>query len=384
MSSDSLTPPPLSSPNKLSRARQIDAALSPRTTSSSISAFASTSTLTYRSVHDEINTSNGSRRTSQSSKRSRGAREAVAEPSKRVRSGTPIELNVELDRAVSVDEELEFGDIEVEHSRAGPSNYVVDGYTLGESIQVETSDAGEGGDSVLFSEQVDTQNSTIAPGSTSTAIQGNMADYLPQPDVIVAGTEETEDLGEYREDGDETLREDQGEEEGDDDAEEEDDHLDEELDESHDKQDGGDEEDEDGAETPQWLTEPHMLVQQPVDRMSRVLERNTKITKGHVTSEATEKPSEGFEEEHHRRTDGTEIDDGEEQWETEKLMSPQSYHSGDTDDYEMSHRPVLERTAIKKDIRKFADNLECMKDPETGEFAYRIVDRLGEGELIQV
>jgi cell division control protein 7 len=96
----------------------------------------------------------------------------------------------------------------------------------------------------------------------------------------------------------------------------------------------------------------------------------------------TERASGDFEEEQqqHRRTD--EMQEANEQWEMERPMSPQSYHSGDTDEYEMSHRPVLERTAIKKDIKRFVESVSCLKDPESGEVAYRVVDRLGEGELM--
>lgn len=386
MSSDSLTPPPLSSPFKLVQPHQNIAPRSPRAVSASTSAFACTSTSTSQRTRNGGSSANDPRRVSHSSKRSREAKDAVPEHNKRVRSGTPIELNLGLNET-SIDNDYEGTDLEIEQGRAGPSNYAEDRYRQVEAIPQGTSEAGEGADSVLFSELVETQNSTVAPGSASTAIQGNMADYLPQPDVMVVGTEETEDLGEYREEGEEGQ---EGENEEEDDNEEDmaegegdgqQDVRDDELDESHDRQDRdeAEEDDEDGAETPQWLTEPHMLVQEPVDRMSRVLEGNKKTPNGAATSELTERPTEGFEEEQHRRTDNAEAGEEEQQWEMEQPLSPQSYHSGDTDEYEMDHRPVLERTAIKKDIRKFADSLTCLKDPETGEFAYRIVDRLGEG-----
>lgn len=53
-----------------------------------------------------------------------------------------------------------------------------------------------------------------------------------------------------------------------------------------------------------------------------------------------------------------------------------SYHSNDSELYEMTHRPILERTAIKRDIREFVQSMECLK----GEKLYRVVDRLGEGK----
>jgi hypothetical protein len=55
----------------------------------------------------------------------------------------------------------------------------------------------------------------------------------------------------------------------------------------------------------------------------------------------------------------------------------EGYHSGDTDDFEMDHRPVLERTAVKRDIKNFVASLSFLQDHEL----YKVVDRLGEGEL---
>ena len=383
MSSGSLTPPPLSSPNKLVQDQQNIAPRSPRNRLVPASTSASTRVSTSQSTRHVSIATDGLRRSSQSSKRAREANFTAPEHTKRVRSGTPIELSLRIGDTTH-DEEDDGKDLEIEQGRAGPSNYADDGFRQVIAPQQETSEAGEGGDSVLFSEQVETQNSTLAPGSTSTAIQGNMADYLPQPEATVAGTEETEDLEEYREEGGQDDTEEEADEDEAGEGEVEDEQPDDELNESYDGQDGDvDEEEEDGADTPQWLTEPHVLVQEPADRMSRVLEGDgPTIRNREVTSELTERASEGFEEEQqqhqHQRTDEAE---GEDQWEMERPMSPQSYHSGDTDEYEMSHRPVLERTAIKKDIKKFVDSVKCLKDPESGEVAYRIVDRLGEGEL---
>jgi hypothetical protein len=52
-----------------------------------------------------------------------------------------------------------------------------------------------------------------------------------------------------------------------------------------------------------------------------------------------------------------------------------SYHSGDSSDFEMDHRPVLERTAVKRDIRDFEDSIFLIR-----ENGYKVIDRLGEGE----
>ena len=52
-----------------------------------------------------------------------------------------------------------------------------------------------------------------------------------------------------------------------------------------------------------------------------------------------------------------------------------SYHSGDTDHYELDHRPWEDRPAIKRDIWGI---IETMVDIDL-ESMYKIVDRLGEG-----
>jgi cell division control protein 7 len=62
-------------------------------------------------------------------------------------------------------------------------------------------------------------------------------------------------------------------------------------------------------------------------------------------------------------------EDGEE-------YSSGSYHSGDSDEFEMLHREVLERTAVKRDIKDFLGGL-----PGQMGVTYQVVDRLGEGEL---
>ncbi|RSH85246.1 hypothetical protein EHS25_005053 [Saitozyma podzolica] len=56
-----------------------------------------------------------------------------------------------------------------------------------------------------------------------------------------------------------------------------------------------------------------------------------------------------------------------------------SYHSGDSSDFEMDHRPVLERTAVKRDIRDFEDSIFLIR-----ENGYKVIDRLGEGTFSSV
>ncbi|WWC72543.1 uncharacterized protein I206_106505 [Kwoniella pini CBS 10737] len=70
--------------------------------------------------------------------------------------------------------------------------------------------------------------------------------------------------------------------------------------------------------------------------------------------------------------------------EEEDSISPESYHSGDSDNYEMEHRPILERTAIKKDIRNFTESLTVLRDGVDGYLPFKVVDRLGEGTFSSV
>lgn len=62
---------------------------------------------------------------------------------------------------------------------------------------------------------------------------------------------------------------------------------------------------------------------------------------------------------------------------------PPSYHSGDSDGYEMEQRPWLERTSIKRDIRDLY-RIRGMKNPSMRTVRYRVVDRLGEGTFSSV
>lgn len=62
------------------------------------------------------------------------------------------------------------------------------------------------------------------------------------------------------------------------------------------------------------------------------------------------------------------------------LYSTSSYHSEDTDDYEMDHRPWEDRPVIKRDIYGI---IESMLDIDI-ETTYKIVDRLGEGTSLPV
>ena len=56
-----------------------------------------------------------------------------------------------------------------------------------------------------------------------------------------------------------------------------------------------------------------------------------------------------------------------------------TYHSGDTAEYDMPHRPVLERTAIKRDIRGFMTQMSVLRDRSYRPSNWDVVDKLGEG-----
>lgn len=75
-------------------------------------------------------------------------------------------------------------------------------------------------------------------------------------------------------------------------------------------------------------------------------------------------------------TDGIEEEDLE-------VEDSGSYHSGDSSEFEMDYRPVLERTAVKHDIGTFVDGLGrsmCEEEEGVEVEKFKVVDRLGEGE----
>lgn len=69
--------------------------------------------------------------------------------------------------------------------------------------------------------------------------------------------------------------------------------------------------------------------------------------------------------------------------ESDGYDEPESYHSGDSDEYEMHHRPWLERAAVKRDIQELYTT-KGLYNPSLGEYRYRVVDRLGEGTFSSV
>jgi hypothetical protein len=56
-----------------------------------------------------------------------------------------------------------------------------------------------------------------------------------------------------------------------------------------------------------------------------------------------------------------------------------SYHSGDSDDFLMDHRPPLERAGVKKDIKLFTQSMDLLSGESGTKVEYQVIDRLGEG-----
>lgn len=62
----------------------------------------------------------------------------------------------------------------------------------------------------------------------------------------------------------------------------------------------------------------------------------------------------------------------------------QSYHSGDSDDFLMEHRPPLDRAGVKRDIRAFTGSIEVLSEAAGSKRDYQVIDRLGEGACIRL
>ncbi|WVQ86040.1 hypothetical protein IAT38_008208 [Cryptococcus sp. DSM 104549] len=130
------------------------------------------------------------------------------------------------------------------------------------------------------------------------------------------------------------------------------------------------------------------------DRMTQVIEERQAATAGSTsTSSSTAiavtrsvtaaRRSRSFVElNDETRSDDVDEDDEEER-EEEEVVLEESYHSGDSDDFEMDHRRVLERTAVKKDIKEFTAGLNALNGKDR-DAEYKVVDRLGEGTFSSV
>jgi hypothetical protein len=71
------------------------------------------------------------------------------------------------------------------------------------------------------------------------------------------------------------------------------------------------------------------------------------------------------------------------EWEKQLMegVEMKSYHSGDSEDFLMDHRPPLDRAGVKKDIKTFTQSMDVLSG-ESGKVEYQVIDRLGEGTLL--
>lgn len=84
-----------------------------------------------------------------------------------------------------------------------------------------------------------------------------------------------------------------------------------------------------------------------------------------------------------QKSEATTSDNFREEEEDDDDSEPMSYHSGDSDEYEMDHRPWLDRTAVKRDIQDLYA-IKGLYHNRLRKFRYRVVDRLGEGTFSSV
>lgn len=96
------------------------------------------------------------------------------------------------------------------------------------------------------------------------------------------------------------------------------------------------------------------------------------IAKSEVT-DGTRTTSDNYEKEQ----------DDEEDDDEDDYSEPMSYHSGDSDEFEMDHRPWLDRTAVKRDIQDLYA-VKGLYHNHLKKYRYRVVDRLGEGTFSSV
>lgn len=347
MSSDTLTPPP----STTSPFRPIPYADPSRRTSSIIQSD-------FLAPPLPASTS-----TSASSRKGSHASISQTSPRRRVRQGTPILIDPET-QSTSAERDLDPHASEYVYTTttiAGPSSYAARAETGSKTDKGATSEGGDEG-SVLFSEQ-----EQVAQASGSTIVKGNLEDYIPQPDDVgVAATTEmtepTDTTGEFVEDEGDTGVEAEEEERNEDEGAEG------EMDESRDKNDE-DDADDGGEMTPEWAGGP-----------ARISHFMGIATQG-INLDGVMEMQDGSRRERKRRVEHEAEESDDEH--SEEAEMDESYHSGDSELYEMDHRPVLERTAIKRDIRKFEEILDNFRDEETKERLYKVVDRLGEGAYFE-
>ncbi|WVR08562.1 hypothetical protein IAU60_005617 [Kwoniella sp. DSM 27419] len=286
---------------------------------------------------------------------------------------------------------------------AGPSSYMPEVESCKEA---ETSENGEGEDSVLFSENTGAGRTDMITGEPNEDIDVGVEDddedmgdetLTAEPKMVPddrekPGGQEEPDI----QDGEESAVTEIGTE-GDFALPTDEQFLVERMDQDNEvpdqqeqyaEQDAGNGEDDTILCQPQTTIDLRKIMPPPADTTSHKSVRSTSSRHSNSTSGVHDQMTQVIEKKASIAVPPSTqsfVDLEEETYSDEDDQpSPSSYHSGDSDDYEMTHRPVLERTAIKRDIRGFTESLSHLRDGVDGILPYRVVDRLGEGTFSSV
>ncbi|WRT70669.1 uncharacterized protein IL334_007667 [Kwoniella shivajii] len=278
---------------------------------------------------------------------------------------------------------------------AGPSSYAHDQDDIRQCIETSENDEGEGEDgSVLFSEQAGTGKTEVEEDQMEEQENDTGDQTIVMDEEGKHRLEEHEFFVEEEEDDDESR---QSPEEGDLEGDEEDYLV--ELEESHEPQDLVEEQVDSIqiAHKPIPLNIDSRHTMPPPSAEITVQTRKSSSSRqansaGGMHDQMTQviEGLKGVANSIPRSSNAQSFVDLNEQAcsdNFEERNSPESYHSGDSDEYEMDHRPVLERTAVKRDIRHLTDSLTILRDGIEGLegfLPYRVVDRLGEGTFSSV
>ncbi|OCF43627.1 CDC7 protein kinase [Kwoniella heveanensis CBS 569] len=267
---------------------------------------------------------------------------------------------------------------------AGPSSYAQENEAS--QILEETSEGGDGEGSILFSEQAG-----AGAGRTDmiNVDEGAFFDDtgLGDETIIVGDAKPLAEEGEgefFMDD----VKEEDAQETGEDYLIGQEEQLE--------PQDFGREEEgeENLVDTVPATIDLRQVMPPPADTTSHKSIRSTSSRHSHTNSAANEHHDQMTQVIERSRPNGTavpqiqslvDLNVNEETYsDGEDHPSPSSYHSGDSDEYEMDHRPVLERTAVKRDIRSFTESLTLLREGVDGFIPFKVTDRLGEGTFSSV
>ena len=308
--------------------------------------------------------------TSRSSKRKRETNSPQpSHPTRHTRHPTPVELDQPQEQVLS-------GFLEVTQNASAPAVTTTGAEDSGSredqtiAAVTEESEADEGSGSKLFSDQ------HVGDGQLIETSRTNLMEDDGASETQVNTLEEGKAKVETDSTHEAFLVED---------AEED---LDYELEESQDQNDLAEEDEETARErTPTWMDDPLAALAGPStnvsELMTRVVERSGPSRRRGPRSRLVVKDEDEDEPLAMRiaRLEDNEailLAKGEEYYEEEPRF-PSSYHSGDSDEFEMDHRPMLERAAIKTACNWLHTELWMNWDEDVGEVIYKAVDRLGEG-----